>query len=98
MLNREHEKSEKGLKMNTTTINARIDVESKNQAQEILEKLGLSMSGAIDMFFKQVVLHHGIPFDVKLPNKDTVQAIEELESGKGKKYTSTKELFKDLNS
>ena len=56
--------------MSTTTINARIDVESKEQAQGILAKLGLSMSGAIDMFFKQVVLHNGIPFEViKIPQK-----------------------------
>ena len=84
--------------MSTTTINARIDVDSKEQAQGILAKLGLSMSGAIDMFFKQVVLHNGIPFEVKLPNKDTVKAIDELESGKGMKFDSTKEMFEDLNS
>ena len=92
------ERTEKGLEMIATTINARIDVESKNKAQEIFEQLGLSMSGAIEIFFKQVILHNGIPFDLKLPNKDTIKAIEELESGKGKKFTSTKELFKDLNS
>lgn len=84
--------------MGTTTINARIDIDSKEKAQGILAKLGLSMSSAIDMFFKQVVLHHGIPFEVKLPNKNTAEAIDELESGRGIKFASTKEMLEDLNS
>ena len=84
--------------MSTTTINARIDVESKKRAQKIFSQLGLTMSGAIEMFFKQVVLHKGIPFNVRIPNKDTINAIEELESGKGAKFSSAKELFEDLKN
>ena len=84
--------------MSTTTINARIDLECKEQAQGVLEELGLSMSGAIEMFFKQIVLQQGIPFDIKLPNKDTAQAIEELEAGKGAKFSSVDDLFEDLES
>ncbi len=84
--------------MSTTTINARIDTRSKKEAQGIFAKLGLSMSGAIDMFFKQVVIHRGIPFDVKLPNKETLSAIDELESGKGARFSSTDDLFEDLES
>jgi DNA-damage-inducible protein J len=80
----------------TTTLNTRIDSESKEQAREILHSLGISMSGAVDMFFKQIVLHRGIPFEIRLPNETTMQAMEELESGKGAKFSTVKDLFKDL--
>jgi len=80
----------------TTQICVKIDAESKEQAREILDCLGLSMSGAIDMFFKQIILCRGIPFEIRLPNKTTMQAIEELESGKGAKFATAKDLFKDL--
>jgi len=84
--------------MSTTTINARIDSNSKQEAQGVLTKLGLSMSSAIEMFFKQIVLQQGIPFDIKLPNQDTSLAIKELEAGKGAKFSSVEDLFEDLES
>lgn len=84
--------------MSTTTINARIDLNCKKEAQEVLEKLGLSMSGAIEMFFKQIVLQQGLPFDVKLPNQDTARAMEELEANEGAKFSSIEELFEDLEN
>jgi DNA-damage-inducible protein J len=84
--------------MSTTTINARIDLDCKKEAQGVLEKLGLSMSGAIEMFFKQIVLQQGLPFDVKLPNQDTARAMEELEANAGAKFSSVEELFEDLDN
>lgn len=80
----------------TTQITARIDVESKREVQEILNYLGLSMSEAISIYFKQIVLYRGIPFEIRLPNKATQQSIEELEAGKGARFTTVKELFEDL--
>jgi DNA-damage-inducible protein J len=84
--------------MSTTTINARIDLDCKKEAQGVLEKLGLSMSGAIEMFFKQIVLQQGLPFDVKLPNQDKARAMEELEANAGAKFSSVEELFEDLDN
>jgi DNA-damage-inducible protein J len=84
--------------MSTTTVNARIDTKSKEQAQGIFTQLGLSMSGAIEIFFKQVILHRGLPFNVRLPSKGTIKAINELESGKGISFDSVEELFEDLDS
>jgi DNA-damage-inducible protein J len=80
----------------TTTINARIDSEVKKEATKILNSLGLTPSCAVYMFFKQIIIHHGLPFEVRLPNRETQQAIEELESGKGAKFATVKELFEDL--
>ncbi len=52
----------------TSSIFTRIDPETKNQAEVILEKLGIPLSNAICMFLKQVVLQNGIPFEMKLPS------------------------------
>ena len=80
----------------TTTINTRIDSKVKEQATKILDGLGIRTSTAITMFLKQVVLHNGIPFEIRLPNKTTMQAINELESGKGVSFDNAEDLLKDL--
>lgn len=51
----------------TANLYARIEPEVKQQAEEILSSLGIPASNAITMFYKQIILQHGIPFDVKLP-------------------------------
>ena len=81
---------------NTAYINARIDSTTKTRAIDIFHSLGLNVSQAISMYFMQVIYNNGIPFEIKLPNKTTQQAIEELESGKGERFSTAKELFKDL--
>jgi DNA-damage-inducible protein J len=81
----------------TATINTRIDSEVKEEATKILGSLGLTPSCAVYIFFKQIILHRGLPFEVRLPNRETIQAIEELEAGKGARFATTKELFEDLN-
>jgi DNA-damage-inducible protein J len=83
---------------NGTTIQARIDPKVKRQARDVLDKLGISMSEAIGVYIRQIVLRQAIPFELKLPNQATLQAIEELESGKGVTFDSADELFKDLES
>lgn len=55
--------------MATKTISIRVDDNLKKDANKILNELGLTQSQAVNMFFKQVVLHKGIPFDIKLTNQ-----------------------------
>ena len=52
----------------TANVFTRVDPETKEQAEAILNQLGIPMSNAIGMFLKQVVMHRGIPFDMKLPS------------------------------
>ena len=80
----------------TTSLNVRIDAESKAEAKAILTTLGVTMSGAVEMYFKQIIFHRGIPFDLRLPNKGTLEAIEELESGGGTRFSAAKEMFQDI--
>ncbi len=54
---------------NTSAVYARIDTDLKNNAEGILSQLGISPSGAIQMLYSQIVLHNGIPFDLRIPDK-----------------------------
>ncbi len=59
-------------------IQARIEPELKQAAEIIFSKLGISSGEAIRMFYSQVKLRGGIPFNIRLPNADTIEAMEEL--------------------
>ena len=52
---------------NTSVVYARIDTDLKENAENILQQLGISPSGAIQMFYSQIVLTRGIPLDLHLP-------------------------------
>ena len=68
---------------------ARIEPEVKEKAESILSALGIPASNAINMFYKQIIFHKGLPFDVKLPSERPVDISvmsedgfhEELEKG-----------------
>ena len=80
----------------TAMTHARLTPDVKRQAEIILKKLGMSIPVAQEIFYRQIIANHGIPFDLRLPNAKTIQAMEDARKGKGKKYGSVKELFNDL--
>ncbi len=51
----------------SANLYARIEPDVKEQAESILNALGISASNAITMFYKQIILQKGLPFEVKLP-------------------------------
>ena len=53
----------------TSNVFARVEPEIKEQAEQVLDKLGIPMSNAVGMFLRQVVLQRGLPFEVKLPQE-----------------------------
>ncbi|SEF92296.1 addiction module antitoxin, RelB/DinJ family [Eubacterium ruminantium] len=73
----------------TANLYARIEPDVKEQAESILATLGIPASNAINMFYKQIILNKGLPFEVKIPDdrhldisKMTVDAMDkELEKG-----------------
>lgn len=67
----------------TETIRARVEPELKHEAEAILKALGLSATDAITMFYRQVTLRRGLPFDVRLPNAQTVEALQQAETREG---------------
>ena len=52
----------------TANVNARIQADIKQRAEAILAKMGLPRSVAIDMFYRQIIMHNGIPFPVNVPS------------------------------
>lgn len=78
-------------------VKARIEPSLKRETEMILGKLGISTTEAIRMFLTQVRFHKGLPFEVRLPNAETQAAIDELESGKGERFSSVEALFDDLD-
>lgn len=63
----------------SANLYARIEPEVKEQAERILSALGIPASNAITMFYKQIILQRGLPFEVKLPEHplDISQMTEE---------------------
>ena len=66
----------------TETVRARMEPELKREAEAVLKELGLSTTEAIRLFYRQVALRKGLPFDVKIPNAETLEAMREAEEGK----------------
>lgn len=56
----------------TANIYTRVDPDTKEQAELILNQLGIPMSNAVGMFLKQVVIQRGIPFEMKLPSAEPI--------------------------
>ncbi|MCF6777982.1 type II toxin-antitoxin system RelB/DinJ family antitoxin [Thiotrichales bacterium 19X7-9] len=79
------------------TVNARIEPKLKEQAEKILHQVGLSTAEAIRIFYAQICLNKGLPFEVKVPNKATLEAMEELEAGKGKRYKSMEDVWNEID-
>ena len=73
----------------TANLYARIEPDVKEQAESILSSLGIPVSNAINMFYKQIILQRGLPFEVKLPAVQPLNMValneeqlsEELEKG-----------------
>jgi len=63
------------------TVRARIDVELKQDVEKILSEIGLSTSQAITMFMKGIKRERGIPFELKIPNEETLEAMRDAEMG-----------------
>jgi DNA-damage-inducible protein J len=81
-----------------TYVRARIDQATKALATEALEAMGLSVSDAIRLFMLRVADEKRLPFEVKVPNKETLAAMAELEAGGGKSFESLEALLADLNA
>lgn len=82
------------LRMKTAAVHSRIQPEIKEEAEGILQRLGLSPTEAIRMFYVQITLRNGLPFDVSIPNDKTVKALKDSRNGhKLERFDSTKELY-----
>lgn len=80
-----------------TVVRARIDSNTKARATEALRAMGLTVSDAIRLLLLRVADEKRLPFAIQVPNATTVKAMKELDDGKGRRFDSAKELFRDLD-
>lgn len=80
------------------TARARMDADLKEEAESILAECGLNATQGINLFYRQIVLNRGLPFDVRIPNVESRKAMREVETGDGlTRSGSADELFRDLD-
>lgn len=88
--------------MKDTVLHVRVNNDIKQEAEEVLSDLGLTMSVAVNMFLKKVCIEHGIPFELKYEdyNEKTKKAIEESYAIREDtvKYNTVDELFEDAET
>ena len=90
--------------METANVNFRLDKQTKKEAEELFEDLGLNMTTALTMFVKASIREQGIPFEVRrdIPNVETIAAIEEserlLSDPNVKGYDNMEDLIRALKS
>lgn len=77
------------------TVQARVETKLKKQADSVLKKIGVSASQVINALYAQIVMRKGIPFELKIPNEETRKALDELTSGKGKRFATFDEMVED---
>ena len=63
-------------------IRARVEPALKQDAEAVLDKLGMTPTEAITLFYRQVTLYRGLPFPVRVPNAATRKALQDARAGK----------------
>lgn len=88
---------------NKGNMTLRVEPELKEQAAALFKSLGMDLSTATGIFYRQALRYHGLPFDVRIdePNEITYAAMEEaermLKDPNTKRFSSVEDLFAELN-
>ena len=77
-----------------TRKNVYLDTNLKSQAKDIYKQYGLTLSDAVNMFLAQSVFNQGLPFNLKIPNDETVQAMKDVETGNDYEDVTLEDLKK----
>ena len=84
-------------------LSIRVDKEIKEKAEEVLKRLGIPMSSAINIFLNQIIIRQGLPFDVKisepvfienLTEKELIEMLEEAKNDDGIPFEEVKKYYK----
>lgn len=81
-----------------TYVRARINKEIKERASKALNDMGLTVSDAIRLLMLRIADESRLPFDIKVPNRETQQAMDELEAGNSTSFDTIDALMEDLNA
>ena len=80
--------------MSKVQTSLRLEEETFLEAKSILKSLGMNFTEAVNVFASMVVQERGLPFEVKLPNDETLRAMKEAEDGIGE-TVSFEEFIKE---
>ena len=86
----------------TTNFTVRLDSKLKQDAETLINDLGMTLSGAVNVFLRQAVRVQGIPFEIRKeqPNRTTLAAMKEAvalaNDPKAKTYASVAEMMRDI--
>lgn len=81
----------------TAMIRARVEPGLKSQAEDIFSAVGLSVTEAITLFYRQVQMRKGLPFDLVIPNTLTRKTMKTTDQGKDlRKARDADDLFQQL--
>ena len=79
-------------------IRARIDPILKEETEDIFQQLGLTTTQAITLFYQQVSLNQGLPFEVRIPNQTTRRTFEDTDAGENViRCPDVEEMFDKLD-
>ncbi|MGM9937817.1 MAG: type II toxin-antitoxin system RelB/DinJ family antitoxin [Candidatus Ornithomonoglobus sp.] len=84
----------------TSSLNIRIDPETKSQAEKLFKNFGMTVSEAVNIFLHQSLIYGGIPFELRMPNRETMQALDDVRNNKNLSgpYDTMEELMEALNN
>ena len=85
-------------KSEKTRTNVYLDAAMKKKAQEIFKQYGMGLSDAFNIFLSQSVMEKGIPFQIKIPNDETVQVIKDARESKNMTKVSLDDLKKEIGA
>jgi len=81
----------------TAVVRARVKPNIKIDAQKVLDRLGLSVSDAINLLLVQIQIKQALPFDIETPNAETSKVLDESERGIGlNKCKDLKDFYNQL--
>ncbi len=72
--------------------NIYLNLEVREKAKKVLERYGLSLSDAVNIFLTQVTLERGFPFPIRIPNEETKKVLEEVEKGENLEDTTLERI------
>lgn len=79
-------------------VRARIDEKTKKKATRVLKSMGLTPSGAFRLMMTRVAKENALPFELRIPNAETVDAMEAGLRGDVTTVATVDELFQKLNA
>ncbi len=84
--------------MRNATIRARTEDWLKEKVESVFKELGMTPTEAINLFYNQVRLRRGLPFNVLIPNEETEQVLRDTDEGKNLvRYETLEDMFEDLD-